>query len=252
MTAPSNGIGSKPASETNPSGLDAFSVPNPFAASPGNFITSWLEYAIDSYQRSVLSLELLRERGNEQAEITSRPMATVLHFDHDSDHERKFAAATDQLFSFAYHSAAGNADRSAQASYRYHRSPRGSRPRCRRFQSAKRDRRRSRRGPPSVLHRLWLGARARPAVSRRRRGANKVLRTRGRTASGRLTPLRHWQLSSRLSNLDGRRSAAGPLRAVPDCRFTDVVLARRARKEPDALHRRLARRQLAQRFRRAM
>src|ERR1035438_423899 len=83
MTAPSNGIGSKPASETNPSGLDAFSVPNPFAASPGNFITSWLEYAIDSYQRSVLSLELLRERGNEQAEITSRPMATVLHFDHE-------------------------------------------------------------------------------------------------------------------------------------------------------------------------
>jgi hypothetical protein len=31
----------------------------------------------------VLFLELLRERGNEQAEITSRPMATVLRFDHE-------------------------------------------------------------------------------------------------------------------------------------------------------------------------
>ena len=44
----------------------------------------WLEYFTDSYQRSVLFLDLLRRRGNEEEEITARPMATVLHFDHEA------------------------------------------------------------------------------------------------------------------------------------------------------------------------
>ena len=43
----------------------------------------WLEYFTDSYQRSVLFLDLLRRRGNEEEQITARPMATVLHFDHE-------------------------------------------------------------------------------------------------------------------------------------------------------------------------
>jgi Protein of unknown function (DUF3141) len=38
---------------------------------------------IDALQRSVLFLDLLRRRGNEEIEITSRPMATVLSFGHD-------------------------------------------------------------------------------------------------------------------------------------------------------------------------
>ncbi|WP_295444040.1 DUF3141 domain-containing protein [uncultured Thiodictyon sp.] len=41
------------------------------------------EYLIDAFQRSVLFLELLRERGNKQVEITSQPQATVLRFDHE-------------------------------------------------------------------------------------------------------------------------------------------------------------------------
>lgn len=41
------------------------------------------EYLIDTWQRAILFLDLLRVRGNEQAEITSRPMATVLNFDHE-------------------------------------------------------------------------------------------------------------------------------------------------------------------------
>jgi hypothetical protein len=41
------------------------------------------EYVIDALQRSVLFLDLLRQRGNEQIGITSRPMATVLSFDHE-------------------------------------------------------------------------------------------------------------------------------------------------------------------------
>ena len=38
---------------------------------------------VDALQRSVLFLDLLRQRGNEEIEITSRPMATVLSFGHD-------------------------------------------------------------------------------------------------------------------------------------------------------------------------
>jgi hypothetical protein len=40
-------------------------------------------YAIDAIQRGVLFLDLLRQRGNEEVEITSRPMATVLRFEHE-------------------------------------------------------------------------------------------------------------------------------------------------------------------------
>ena len=38
---------------------------------------------VDAFQRGVLFLDLLRQRGNEEIEITSRPMATVLRFDHE-------------------------------------------------------------------------------------------------------------------------------------------------------------------------
>lgn len=40
-------------------------------------------FVVDAAQRSVLFLDLLRRRGNEQRDITSRPMATVLTFDHE-------------------------------------------------------------------------------------------------------------------------------------------------------------------------
>lgn len=41
------------------------------------------DYAVDAWQRSVLFLDLLRQRGNEQEAITSRPAATVLTFGHE-------------------------------------------------------------------------------------------------------------------------------------------------------------------------
>jgi hypothetical protein len=46
-------------------------------------MAAWPDYMIDSFQRSVLFLELLRERGNAEIEITSRPTATVLRFGHE-------------------------------------------------------------------------------------------------------------------------------------------------------------------------
>jgi Protein of unknown function (DUF3141) len=41
------------------------------------------DYLTDAFQRTVLYLDLLRRRGNEQEEMTSRPLATVLRFDHE-------------------------------------------------------------------------------------------------------------------------------------------------------------------------
>lgn len=38
------------------------------------------EYLVDAFQRTVLYLDLLRRRGNQEEEIESQPMATVLHF----------------------------------------------------------------------------------------------------------------------------------------------------------------------------
>ena len=74
---------SRPAPAMNPLSLELPVFPNPFAAPSGNLITALPEYVADALQRSVLFLELLRQRGNEEIEITSRPMATVLRFDHE-------------------------------------------------------------------------------------------------------------------------------------------------------------------------
>ena len=56
---------------------------NAFTALGGNIASAWPEYVVDAFQRSVLFLDLLRRRGDEEAEITSRPMATVLSFEHE-------------------------------------------------------------------------------------------------------------------------------------------------------------------------
>ena len=55
----------------------------PSQIAPGAITKDWLEYVTDAYQRGVLYLDVLRRRGNEEEEITTRPMATVLHFDHE-------------------------------------------------------------------------------------------------------------------------------------------------------------------------
>jgi hypothetical protein len=45
--------------------------------------SAWSDYMTDACQRSVLFLDLLRRRGDEQVKITAEPMATVLSFDHE-------------------------------------------------------------------------------------------------------------------------------------------------------------------------
>ena len=57
--------------------------PIQFAFDAGDGMTAWPDYMVDAFQRSILFLDLLRQRGDEEIEITSRPMATVLSFGHD-------------------------------------------------------------------------------------------------------------------------------------------------------------------------
>ena len=64
-------------------GLESSSFPGSLAASSVHPMNAFSEYMVDAFQRSVLLLNLLRQRGNEQIEITSRPLATVLRFDHE-------------------------------------------------------------------------------------------------------------------------------------------------------------------------
>jgi hypothetical protein len=73
----------KPISAMSPFGLKLPGVTNPFAGTSGNFVTGLPEYLVDAFQRTVLFFELLRKRGNEEEEITSRPLATVLRFEHE-------------------------------------------------------------------------------------------------------------------------------------------------------------------------
>ena len=67
----------------SPLGLKAPGVRNPLTAASGSAIAAWPDYMIDAVQRSVLFIDLLRRRGNEEIEITSRLMATVLSFGHE-------------------------------------------------------------------------------------------------------------------------------------------------------------------------
>ena len=55
----------------------------PHDVSPSNLVTAWPDYVADAVQRSILFLDLLRQRGDEELAITARPFATVLKFDHE-------------------------------------------------------------------------------------------------------------------------------------------------------------------------
>ena len=74
----------KPTSAPSRFSEELFAFSNPSSASSANFVTAWPEYMVDAFQRNVLFLDLLRRRGNEEIEITSRPMATVLRFDYEA------------------------------------------------------------------------------------------------------------------------------------------------------------------------
>jgi len=74
---------SQPKSKQNRFGLGLPEFPHVSFTSATDFIGPLPEYLVDAFQRNVLFLDLLRRRGDEEIEITSRPMATVLRFEHE-------------------------------------------------------------------------------------------------------------------------------------------------------------------------
>ncbi|MEP9349129.1 DUF3141 domain-containing protein [Xanthobacter sp. KR7-225] len=52
------------------------------AVGPAELANAFGEYMVDAAQRGVLLMDVLRVRGNEQAQMAARPMATVLTFEH--------------------------------------------------------------------------------------------------------------------------------------------------------------------------
>ena len=74
---------SKPAPVIGRSGAQSRAFSKLLAAMPRGFEAAWPEYMLDAFQRGILFLDLLRQRGDEEIEITSRPMATVLSFGHE-------------------------------------------------------------------------------------------------------------------------------------------------------------------------
>ena len=74
---------SKAAPAENPSAAVSRAFPAIFAASPGNVMNALPDYMVDALQRGILFLDLMRQRGDEEIEITSSPLATVLIFDHE-------------------------------------------------------------------------------------------------------------------------------------------------------------------------
>ena len=46
-------------------------------------MTAWPDYIVDTFQRSVLFLDLLRQRGNQQLDTAAHPLTTVLRFEHE-------------------------------------------------------------------------------------------------------------------------------------------------------------------------
>jgi len=63
-----------------PDGRIPASVSKPIAPPASAALTALPAYLVDAFQRRVLFLDLLRRRGNEQIDISSRPTATVLRF----------------------------------------------------------------------------------------------------------------------------------------------------------------------------
>lgn len=66
-----------------PKGAQTSELLNRSVTDPGSLVADLQEYLLDACQRGVLFLDLLRRRGDEEIEMTSRPTATVLCFGHD-------------------------------------------------------------------------------------------------------------------------------------------------------------------------
>ena len=204
-----------------------------------------IEYATDFWQRSLLFLDILRQSGNQQAEMTSRPINAVLIYDYEIHPARHKPAATGELCPGARGAAAGHGHRPYQA------AGGRDRPACRPgaghrgLQAGKRDWSSLQGETSRLLHRLQCRAGGGSNDRGCRARVYRVPREGDRTAaSSHRETVCLWELPGRLACDHGRLHASGSFRAHRVGRRPLVLLGRRPRQEPDAVQRWPARRNL--------
>ena len=210
-------------------------------ALPGLFASAF-EYLVDTGQRSVLFLDVMRQRGHAIPRAHGRDRASCPQLCRRIDHRRQNAAAAGQLRARARHSAKRGGDRCQAPSVRGDRPSCRSRAGHRRIQGGQRDRRRDEGRPSLLLHRLPARTDARPDDRGHRKGRGGLHRKSHRLASGRRRQaMRDRQLPGRLGGHDPGLAAAGTVWPDHHRRRAVVLLGRRSRQEPDALFGRPAR-----------
>ena len=116
--------------------------------------TAFNEYVRDFWQRSVLFLDILRQRGNQREDMLAHQRNFGPDLRQRAGDARRRVAPSGQLLAAAHHSAGGRRDRRPQAPRLRHRSA------CRagtgdwRLQAVERDRRGVQGRAPSLLR--WL------------------------------------------------------------------------------------------------
>ena len=211
-----------------------------------NLFGAAAQYWTDAWQRGVLFLETLNERGNTAARAGGQGGAACAELRRRSRARRAHAGAAGQLPARAHRPAGGRDDRSHEAADRRRRPARRPRSRDRRHEARERNRRGAARRPRGLFRRLPAEAGSR-ADDRRRLPRRGGLPRRGReaTSRGRRQADRHRQLSGRLADHDDGGGPARALRGDHAGRHAALLLGRGSRQEPDALSRRDARRHVA-------
>ena len=204
------------------------------------------DFWIDACQRSVLLLDVLRQRSERYREHAAKPAPHVLKFGCELVMDGRKLSATGKLCAGAHHSTRRRRARCTQAPVRDRRSARRPRARHRRLQGAKRGRRCPQCRASLLLHRLSPRSHARTDDRGCRPCGGGVPRARDRAASAsRGQAGRGRQLPGRLGDHAAGGHAARAFRPDHRRRLTALLLGRRARRKSHALHRRPARRQLA-------
>ena len=203
---------------------------------------------VDAAQRSVLFWDVMRQRGNQYREHLAETAPHVLDYEVELVVDGRTLDRPVNYALVRIVPPGGRRDRSDAAAVRRRRSARRARPRHRRLQGRQRDRRRVQGRASLLFRRLPARSHAGPDDRGHRARRGDLPREGHRAASrGRRQAVRDRQLPGRLGGHDAGRHPPRAVRPDHHRRIAAVLLGRRARQESDALQRRPARRQLADR-----
>ena len=223
---------------TDKSAISGEALPNLFASA--------VEYLVDTGQRSVLFLDVMRQRGIQYREHIAETAPHVLNYSVELIVDGRTLERPVNYGLVRVAPPRGVEIDNQAPSVRGDRSARRPRAGDRRLQGGQRDRRGDESRSPLLLHRLPARPDARPDDRGHREGRGGLCRKGHRHASGRRRQtVRDRQLPGRLGGYDPGLAAARAVRAAHHRRRAVVLLGRRPRQEPDALFRWAAGRKLA-------